>query len=180
MSEVNFLFPARQKTFEFGHKFVHSDAFKAIFDEGMSLVEDAASYLDGAGRHESATLPSEVTSIYIKESLRLTTRLMQIASWLLLQRAWAEGDLSSEQLVREKNRLSMTIKGIDTPMDDFEKLPERLRELVGLALRLHARILHLELLLADYSPVLTELENPVTAQLNILKKAFDPGHFEAS
>ena len=31
---------------------------------------------------------------YASESMRLTTRLMQLASWLLLQRAVAEGELS--------------------------------------------------------------------------------------
>ncbi len=34
----------------FGRTFVHSEAFKALFREGMNLVEQSAAYLDGSGR----------------------------------------------------------------------------------------------------------------------------------
>lgn len=172
MSEVNLLFLGQKETFDFGYKFVCSEAFKAIFDEGMGLVEEVATYLDGAGRMDVLRLSAESTNLYVKESLRLTTRLMQIASWLLLQRAWAEGDLSHEQLISEKKRLRMVVSGLDVSMEDFEKLPARLRELIGLALRLHARILHLELLLSDYTPAPAEMINPVSAQMQLLKEAF--------
>ena len=37
----------------FGRTFVNSDAFKALFQEGMELVEETAAYLDGAGREDS-------------------------------------------------------------------------------------------------------------------------------
>ena len=43
-------------------------------------------------RIESRTLPREASFCYATESMRLTTRLMQLASWLLLQRAVNEGD----------------------------------------------------------------------------------------
>jgi len=44
-------------------------------------------YLDGAGREEAKALAARRVSRLCAESMRLTTRLMQIASWLLLQRA---------------------------------------------------------------------------------------------
>ena len=74
----------------FGRTFVASESFKALFREGMALVEDTAAYLDGAGREESKELPRQGALTYASESMRLTTRLMQIASWLLVQRAVAE------------------------------------------------------------------------------------------
>ena len=40
----------------FVRKLAASNGFKAMFKEGMTLVEDAASYLDGAGREESKRL----------------------------------------------------------------------------------------------------------------------------
>ena len=39
--------------------------------------------------------------------MRLTTRLMQIASWLLLQRAVAEGEITADQAQAEKNRIRL-------------------------------------------------------------------------
>ena len=64
----------------------------------MTLVEEAASYLDGPGREESRDLPRPAAVAYSTESMRLTTRLMQVASWLLLQRAVNEGELTSTKL----------------------------------------------------------------------------------
>ena len=79
----------------FIHRLASSGAFKDLFREGMTLVEEAAAYLDGPGRAESRALPRPAALAYSTESMRLTTRLMQVASWLLLQRAVNEGELTS-------------------------------------------------------------------------------------
>jgi len=172
VNKVSF-FPQEKQTYAFGLKFVHSDAFRALFDEGMELVEETTAYLDGAGRRDSACLSPEISGLYIRESLNLTTRLMHIASWLLLERAWADGDISTDQLAREKIRLSMDLSDRQTQTELFEKLPQRLRELIGLNLRLHARILHLELLFSDApSSLSTERDNPVSAQIRQIENAF--------
>lgn len=68
-------------------RMVFSDSFKPIYAQGMDMVEEAASYLDGEGREEARNLSRVAATLYAAESMRLTTRLMQIASWLLLQRA---------------------------------------------------------------------------------------------
>ena len=159
----------------FGQNFVGSDAFKALFQEGMELIEETAAYLDGPGREDSRTLPRQVSMIYASESMRLTTRLMQIASWLLLQRAVAEGEISPDQALSEKNRVRLTLKDTTTTVAEYEALPERLKELMGLATRLHARILHLERLMSEAGtePQLSA-PNPVAAQLGMLERAFGP------
>ena len=157
---------------DFGRGFVHSEAFKALFQEGMELVEEAAAYLDGPGRTESRDLPAAIAVSYAKESMRLTSQLMQIASWLLVQRAWADGDLSHDQVVLEKNRLRISATAMELPHADFSRLPQKLRALVGLAARLHARILHLELLLADAVDEPPTMENPVAIQHLMLEEAF--------
>ena len=40
----------------FGEKLASSQAFSALFRDGMSLVEETAAYLDGPGRQESKRL----------------------------------------------------------------------------------------------------------------------------
>ena len=37
----------------FSEKLANSQAFAGLFKEGMALVEETASYLDGSGRQES-------------------------------------------------------------------------------------------------------------------------------
>src|SRR5471030_68512 len=77
---------------QFSERLTNSAAFGTLFREGMDLVEETAAYLDGAGRAEAKALERAVSLTYATESMRLTTRLMQLASWLLLHRAVKEGD----------------------------------------------------------------------------------------
>ncbi|WP_243374755.1 DUF1465 family protein [Microvirga solisilvae] len=161
----------------FGHNFVGSEAFSALFQEGMELVEETAAYLDGPGREESRHLKREASVAYASESMRLTTRLMQVASWLLLQRAVAEGEITPDQAQAEKARVRLNSHETSTTLVDYEALPLRLRELIGLATRLHARILHLERLLmeaVEEAPLQPQGENPVALQLGMLQRAFAP------
>ncbi len=71
----------------FGERLANSQAFADLFRDGMALVEETATYLDGPGRAESKVLQRSAALAYATESMRLTTRLMQLASWLLLHRA---------------------------------------------------------------------------------------------
>jgi regulator of CtrA degradation len=156
----------------FGQNFVHSDAFKALFQEGMELVEETAAYLDGQGREESRLLSRQGTLAYASESMRLTTRLMQIASWLLVQRAVAEGEISPDQAQQEKNRVRLNAQSSVTAMADFDLLPARLKDLIGLSARLHARILHLDQLISNAAPRALTPENPVAVQQWLIQRAF--------
>ena len=108
MSEPDIMFRDPRRPVDFGKTFVGSDGFKALFREGMLLVEDTAAYLDGPGRDESKALSRHAALTYASESMRLTTRLMQIASWLLVQRAVAEGEITPGEALREKHRVRLT------------------------------------------------------------------------
>jgi regulator of CtrA degradation len=105
--------------------------------------------------------------------MRLTTRLMQIASWLLVQRAVAEGEITPDQALAEKNRVRLGAPGNVSSLADFETLPQRLKELVGLAARLHARILHLDQLISEASPKPLTPDNPVAIQQWLIAQAFN-------
>jgi regulator of CtrA degradation len=156
---------------DFGRNFVHSDAFRQLFGEGMGLVEKTAAYLDGDGREESRLLSRNASLTYASESMRLTTRLMQIASWLLVQRAVAEGEISSDQAMQEKNRVRLS-KPEPGPAVDTSQLPPRLLHLIAESRRLHARILHLDALVSSDEPVPARRESPVAAQQGLISSAF--------
>jgi len=156
----------------FGRSFVQSDAFKVLFQEGVELVEDTAAYLDGDGREDAKLLTRHGTLTYASESMRLTTRLMQIASWLLVQRAVAEGEITPDQAQAEKNRVRLGSPDLVTGPADLYALPGRLRDLIALSVRLHARILHLDALLSEAAAQPVRRENPVAVQRRLLEKAF--------
>lgn len=164
----------------FGKSFLSSEAFRSMFREGMLLVEDTAAYLDGAGREQSRSLPRDVSLAYATESMRLTTRLMQIASWLLVQRAVAEGEITPDQARTEKNRVRIGETGIPTTPDMLERLPLRLQELIDSSIRMQGRVKHLEAqfsgqaALPEEAPGVIAAANPVANQLDALKAAFGP------
>lgn len=148
----------------FARTFVKSEAFMQLFREGMGLVELTANYLDGDGRSESAALPREVSLVYATESMRLTTRLMQIASWLLVQRAVAEGEMTAEQARAEKNKVRIAEPMLQPTSAEAARLPLRLRELIAHSIRLQERISHLENQMSQaFAPVAAV--NPVRGQL---------------
>src|SRR6201746_2008578 len=92
----------------FGERLANSQAFADLFRDGMALVEETASYLDGPGRQESKKLERSASLAYATESMRLTTRLMQLASWLLLHRAVKEGEMSLSQAQKEKTKVKLS------------------------------------------------------------------------
>ena len=91
-------------------EFTRSELFNRTFREGMDMVEETAAYLDGAGRQDSHTLAKKDALIYASQSMKLTTRLMQVASWLLVQRAVKTGEMSIADARAEKYRLVAEVK----------------------------------------------------------------------
>jgi regulator of CtrA degradation len=158
----------------FGRRLAGSDAFKAMFREGMALVEETANYLDGEGRRESKNLARGGALAYATESMRLTTRLMQLASWLLLQRAVNDGELSADQANSEKSKVKLGGLATATGGPGWDDLPERLRELIVRSIRLQERVRKLDGIL-DPAGAPDEAENPVARQLGRLSAAFGAG-----
>jgi len=166
------------ETFDAVHIAQHlasSDNFQTLFQEGMSLVEETAMYLDGEGREEAKQLPRPASLAYATESMRLTTRLMQLASWLLLQRAVNEGEMSREQAGSEKNKVRLDKLSSSTGGPSWEDLPPTLRDLIERSSRLQERIVHLDKMLyrkAEEPVEEATNDNPVASQIDRLHAAF--------
>jgi regulator of CtrA degradation len=164
--------PAAQ-TISFVHKLAASDAFKSLFREGMTLVEEAAAYLDGPGRQESRRLRRPVALAYATESMRLTTRLMQVASWLLLQRAINQGELTAAQALSEKHRVRLVEQKIACDAELFEELPPIFRQFSLKSLRLQARIAYLDQSMAAANGFLAPPpRSAIAGQVERLRAAF--------
>jgi regulator of CtrA degradation len=160
-------------TVSFGSKFAQSDQFKSVFREGMALVEAAATYLDGEGRKEARRLRPPHSLAYATESMRLTTRLMQLASWLLIRRAVSEGELTAEQAAEEQRKIKLPVKGSDDRAREFEALPRKLTDLIEQSLRLQDRVVRLDqMLAAEKAGAGSTKDNPLATQLSILRAAF--------
>jgi regulator of CtrA degradation len=135
----------------------------------MELVETVAAYLDGVGRQDSRLLSRESALAYAAESMRLTTRLMQVASWLLVQRAVREGDMSPMDACESRYRLAAPAQSHIDP--EAAPLPDALVDLCRRAERLYERVAHLDRRMY-LEPEAADAPNPVLSQFDRLQQAF--------
>ncbi len=149
-------------------EFAASEVFARAFSEGMALVEETAAYLDSTGREDSKRLSRAGALAYAAESMRLTTRLMNVASWLLVQHSVRQGDMSAEDAADDKYRLKQEEQPDAQPLEGAEELPARLRQLVASSRQIHDRAQRLDASVYRGKPQ----ANPVTRQMDRLRQAF--------
>ncbi len=164
------------KTIKLAERRVFSPSFKPLYNEGMGLVERAAEYLDGQGRAEARQLSRNAATLYAAESMRLTTRLMQVASWLLLQRAANSGEMTRDQVASEKSKVRLDTASAQDNASAWAELPAGFRALVDHSLSLQALVRRMDDEIYG-DPVAAEAlggrrPNPVSDQISLLQTAF--------
>jgi regulator of CtrA degradation len=157
---------------QLSERLTNSAAFGTLFREGMDLVEETAAYLDGVGRIEAKALDRAVSLTYATESMRLTTRLMQLASWLLLHRAVKEGEMTLTQANREKTKVKLSAAD-PGPSEMIEKLPSQLQDLIARSMALQGKVRRLDSSIHAPPAERPPIGNPLVPQLNRLKAAFE-------
>ena len=167
-TEATMLSPTGRSRAAVVDDFARSELFDRTFREGMELVEDTAAYLDGDGRRESKLLSRSTALLYAGESMKLTTRLMQIASWLLVQRAVREGDMTAEAACEVRYRLADRTAANEP---SHPELPIALVEYLVRTEKLYDRVLHLDRRMYLDEPE-EDAVNPVQSQLDRLTAAF--------
>ena len=164
-------------TIKLAERRVFSNSFKPIYNEGMSLVEQAAEYLDGEGRAAAKALSRTGATLYAAESMRLTTRLMQIASGLLLQRAANSGEMTRDQVAAEKSKVRLDTASAQNDTLGWTELPETFRSIVDHSLRLQSLVRRMDDDIYGIGAERTNMRaarmaNPVSDQLSLLQTAF--------
>jgi len=166
----------------FGERLAASQNFSRLFRDGMKLVEDTAAYLDGPGRQESKLLDRAASLAYATESMRLTTRLMQLASWLLLHRAVNEGEMSLAQATKERMRIKFPAEepppcppplAEESRVGEVPALPARLDDLIARSKKLKDQVRRLDATIHAPPPTAPATGNPFEFQLGMLRAAFE-------
>ena len=167
------------KTIKLAERRIFSQSFKLLYNEGMGLVEQAAEYLDGKGRAEAKKMSRLAATLYAAESMRLTTRLMQVASWLLLQRAANSGEMTRDQVASEKSKVRLDTASAHDDTPGWADLPAEFRDLVNRSLGLQARVRRFDEEIygntTPTSPLPPRRGSPVSDQITLLKTVFARG-----
>jgi regulator of CtrA degradation len=167
------------KTIKLAERRVFSQRFKPLYSEGMGLVERAAEYLDGEGRAAAKKMSRVTATLYAAESMRLTTRLMQVASWLLLQRAANAGEMTRDQVAAEKAKVRLDTASASENAPGWGELPDAFKEIVRRSLTLQSVVRRMDEEI--YGPGAADREgwqprsNPVSDQITLLNTAFARG-----
>jgi regulator of CtrA degradation len=105
--------------------------------------------------------------------MRLTTRLLELASWLMIRRALKAGEISAEEARVKRDRVRLRAPGRPSHVKGFSELPEGLRNLIEASFALNDRIVQLDRamqVVAGEPPVIAS--NPVEAQVLRIEAAF--------
>ena len=156
--------------------FANGEVFERVYADGMSLVEHTAAYLDGPGRDMSRELPREAGLTYASWSMELTTRLMQAASWLVMQKAVRDGDMRREDALKPKYRMNREEPALDARAQRGLGLPDVFLDLVERSEGLFERICRLDEAL--YVKPQTGPLSPVVNQWEKLQEAAETGAFD--
>ncbi|MBY0563675.1 MAG: DUF1465 family protein [Hyphomonadaceae bacterium] len=151
-------------------EFARSEMFERTFKEGMGLVEETAAYLDGPGRAASKRLSRAAALAYAGESMRLTTKLMQVASWLLVQRAVRDGEIALDEASSDKYRLIARDAPHGQSFAASEELPETLQGLIERGAAIYERVKRLDETMYEGGD--EPGANPVSDQQALLEQAF--------
>jgi len=152
-------------------EFMSSGVFQRTYNEGMQLVEETSAYLDGPGREAARNLPREASLAYAGESMRLTTRLMQVAAWLLVRKAVAEGEMSEQEARSEQYRLSAKEIARSARIVGSGALPTRMLELIGQSECLYERVSRLDNEMRGVAPRIHQA-HPLAEQFNRVEAFF--------
>ena len=157
-------------TISFGERYLTSERFQAIYREGMELVELTAKYLDGEGRAQGKGLKGAVSLSFATESMRLTTRLMNVASWLLIRRSVNNGEMTQERARRERLKLKIDPIGRPSHIKDYDALPARLRDLIEASFLLQDKVIKLDRLFEGGSVIADDMQPRAVVAPAILTK----------
>lgn len=157
----------------FAEHYAASAHFQTLYRDGMRLVEDTAAYLDGEGRREARNLDTDLSLAYATESMRLTTRLMQISSWLLIRRALNDKSIDIDQARRERRKVQLESISRPAHVRNFDQLPKKLQELVEASYRILDIVKRLDATVDAQPEALTKADaNPVASQMDRVRVAF--------
>ena len=105
--------------------------------------------------------------------MRLTTRLLDLATWLLVQRSLKDGDITEEEALAKRENVKLRPFGRPTHIKCFEDLPDGLQDLIIASFSLSDRITQLDLAMrANEEDVIAAARNPVNEHLRKLENAF--------
>ncbi len=117
------------------------------YREAVALAEEASIYFRDQGLKDKTDLETVDRSIYVAESLRVSTRLMHAISWLMTQMAVEAGEITREDAAKSTNMLGGKDICLGEPDHSTENMPDAMLAMMAKSANIYERAMHLETLL---------------------------------
>lgn len=106
------------------------------YNEAMELTISVAGYLR---RREKIKATTEIAALHARENMRLSSCLMQVVAWFMVQKAVLKGEVSREEAASERCRLGGKETGLGSFDAEVEILPEEFCAYIERAADLYRR-----------------------------------------
>jgi regulator of CtrA degradation len=111
----------------------------ALYRESIRLADAARRYFDWEGAADREALDPVERVAFACESLKVTTRLMHVVSWLLVRKAVAAGELRGDEGAADERRLGRAAADAPPP-----GMPVRAMTIIEESRDLYARVARLD------------------------------------
>lgn len=115
-----------------------------LYTEALALADEARSYFTRMGQDERFNLEPMERVLFSCESLKVTTRLMHVISWLLVGKAVAAGEMTPEEACVPERRLGFVENSDETQEPRLTLLPAQALSLIRRSRDLYGRVSHIE------------------------------------
>ena len=112
-----------------------------LYIEALVMADEARAFFDRQGAADKDRYDTMTRLSFTCESLKVTTRLMHVIAWLMTQKAWLRGEVTSDALGDPKYRLG---PAAETDTAVLKIMPEPARQLVEGSQSLYERVLRLQ------------------------------------
>lgn len=133
--------PPSMHTAESLHPALFSRLIDGLYIEALVMADEARAYFDRKDAADKARYDTMTRLSFTCESLKVTTRLMHIIAWLMTQKAWQRGEITTDALGDPKYRLG---PAADTDAAVMAIMPAGARQLVEGSQTLYERVLRLQ------------------------------------
>ena len=123
------------------HKPITPKVVEGLYAEAMVLANDARTYFDHEGKADRNKLDPMGRIAFACESLKVTTRLMHVVSWLLVRKAVYAGELTQKEAEAPEQRLG---QAVSSDNKQIATLPLRARSIIEASQDLYERVRRLD------------------------------------
>ena len=120
------------------------DLLESKINDANQLLTDTHNYLKWQAPLDIEYMPRDGKLKVCCEALRLTVRITRIVSWLTLQRAILDGELSQEDQSTASAPILEDGRCLESASENDTELPLRLRELLKKSRALYVQMMRLE------------------------------------